>query len=197
MDNQALLDKSLRTRVRVDKQKKIGIVFSLLAIVFSFFILGGSRLQAHHDRVQRYFYDIPGQLSVESQVAFVWGQGSNAHFIASQQNAGHALVTQLGDALADFIAVAESDMARFSEMPHVTLAIVEAMVALNNSRDQLTLSESDQQHFAGAMANMVQAANIIANSDFNPRATTFNSMLGSFPTNVLAGIRGVRPLPIF
>ena len=197
MDNQLLLNQGLQKRAKADKLKKIGIGFSLLSVVFSLLVMGGNSLQTHHDRVQGYFYEIPNELSVESQVAFIWGQGSNAHLVASQQNATHPLVQTLGEALDYFITVAESDMARFGEMPAATVGMIEAVANLDAGRGGLNLTESDHQHLVGVMANMTQAAHIINNSDFNPRVRAFNDTLSNFPANIIGGLRGIRPLPVF
>ena len=68
---------------------------------------------------------------------------------------------------------------------------------LNQRMDTLPLDETAQNYRNRLIANIRSHYKIIESSGYNAAAASFNRELRMFPTNLLSGLAGVRPLELY
>lgn len=191
MDNNDAVVQGVITEQKIKKQKIYGIIFSITMIFISIFIFGGNRLVNKYYETRNYFYHIENELSIFSQVNFIWGTGHNMLVVASRYDVMNQYVQNLYNSL-NMLTYGD-----YFDTSYNLNRVVNAMSILDEQREILGLDETDINHFDFFMADIESAMRIISNSDFNNRVTVFNDRVTSFSSNIIRAIRNIDLLPYF
>ena len=176
---------------KAKKLKLCGIIYSVAMVLVSVFGLGGRDLSNAYANVLQYIAEIENELSIQSQLDFIWGQGQNLVVIA--QRYPHIDILELTvwlDSLEDIRGTNNVYELNITRNHIVRLA--------NNMFEIGTMSAEDTALANGVIANINSANNIINNSSFNSLAVEFNtSVLQNFPANVIAATLGINHIELF
>ena len=194
MNDHAILS-GIATAKKIRQQKLYGILFSLGMILVSIFVFGGNRLAHKYEQTRGYFYEIENQLSISSQVDFIWGQGWNMHHMMSNHR---EVITESDlDRLVQALDTLHHDT-DFFNLPTNLVQVVTTIEALHGQRELIDdLTAENAAHMEGILANIMSARHIISNSSFNDRVAVYNNLVTRFPGRLIARVRSIEVLPYF
>lgn len=192
--------------------KFLGIIFSIIMIVFSIFWFGGNDIIAKQETVYDNLNNPVVGLSIMSQVNEILAQANNMVFVASryEQNNDVNWLNMHIDNL-DFIVRGNNlnleainimgghETTRVALLSTFTSNVVFHMSLLNANRDILNMTSEDEALFSSILANAISSYNILnrdgffGNDGFNDIVKDMNTY---FSSNAVASfIMRVRNIP--
>ncbi len=174
--------------------RTIAVIVLVLCILGTILLGGGRSLRAARGECAGYFYEGTDD------------DGSIADDLHARTEAGYNLVT-VALRYMDEDAEAIREMRRTLEALESADSAEEAgkaNAALTFAADELfaamkeeELSEHDRGLAESQLAEMTSRSLTISHNGYNDRAEEFNTLLDTFPTSVIAGLGGIRPLELF
>ena len=177
--------------MRLSENLIIARVVLALAVVLALVVGGGNALKDQRGELVAQFSAPSESISAELQE-----MRSNAAMLVSIAQAYEAsskdCIAGLNDAIAQLDAAEDA-----AAMYAASLALDSAVENCYSDLSRMTLSENDTADARYKYKNFTSAQLRITHDNYNVLAAEFNSELAAFPANLLAMIRGIKPLSLF
>lgn len=173
--------------------RKTAVLILVLCIVGTVLISGGRSLNRYRESQAELFYDGPKGFSIYNDLMARCEAGYNIMTVARRyMDADSADLAALADAISG-VETAESASEYYEANYRLTVAVDQVYALLSQER----LNDTDKKLLSGQFTEMTSRNQTIANDSYNTHAGQFNDMLKGFPTALIAGVNGIRPLELF
>lgn len=173
--------------------RKLAALILVLCIVGTVLISGGRSLRQYRETQSELFYMGPKGFSIYNDLMARCEAGYNIITVARRyMDANSVDLASLADAITA-VENAQGPSESYEANYRLTVAADQVYALLS----QQNLSDADKKLLSGQFTEMTSRNQTIANDSYNTTAGKFNDLLKGFPTGLIAGINGIRPLELF
>ena len=176
-------------------ERSVALAITSTLILSSFFVIGGNTLIEMRENVKLVFQEgTPvNPMSIQQQIGIMIGQASNMLVVSERYlEEDHELVQSFRLARNN-LANAETPKEKY----YFKTDLLEEIYRMNSFKDELGMSEADNQYFIEILENIESSRRIIRNNKYNIIAADFNDQLRRFPANIISFVRGVEAVYIY